>query len=109
MELYTGLPCTYDGSDLDLIVAAVSQERLSRFMVEVNAMEEHFALRIDVEVDLPNGYGVQLKELLGQGRRILGKSITGVALLHRVRMLAELPQEAPFATCGGTLRSMITT
>jgi phosphoribosyl-dephospho-CoA transferase len=109
MELYTGLPCTYDGSDLDLIVAGVSQERLSCFMVEVKAMEEHFALRIDVEVDLPNGYGVQLKELLGQGRKVLGKSITGVALLDRAQILAEFSHDPLFATCEGALRSTMTT
>ena len=107
MEFYTGLPYTHDGSDLDLIVAAVSQERLSCFMVEVSALEERFALRIDVEVDLPNGYGVQLKELLGQGHKVLGKSITGVALLHRLQMVAALSHAAPFATCEGMPRSTI--
>ena len=109
MELYTGLPCTHERSDLDLIVAAVSRERLSCFMVEVKAMEERFALCIDVEVDLPNGYGVQLKELLGQGHTVLGKSITGVALFPRLEILAELSPDAPFATYESPLRSTMTT
>jgi len=93
MELYTGLPCTREGSDLDLLVAAAPHERLLRFMVEMKGLEERFGLRIDVEVDLPNGYGVQLKELLGQGRTVLGKSITDVALLPREQMVAELPED----------------
>jgi phosphoribosyl-dephospho-CoA transferase len=109
MELYTGLPCTRKGSDLDLLVAAAPQERLSVFMVAIKAIEERFDLRIDVELDLPNGYGVQLKELLGQGRTVLGKSITGVALFPRLEILAELSPDAPFATYEGPLRSTMTT
>jgi len=93
MELYTGQPCTHDGSDLDLLLAASSVERLSRFLTDVQAMEERFALRIDVEVDLPSGYGVHLKELFGQGRTLLGKSMNQVALLSRDQVLGELPQE----------------
>ena len=53
MELYTGLPFTREDSDLDLIVAATSEEKLSHFGVEVKAMGGRFGLRIDVEVDLP--------------------------------------------------------
>jgi phosphoribosyl-dephospho-CoA transferase len=94
MELYTGLPCTHEGSDLDLLVAAASRKRLSRFIDEIRFMEEHFALRIDVELELPNGYGVHLKELLGQGRTVIGKSINGVALFPREQMLAELPHDS---------------
>jgi phosphoribosyl-dephospho-CoA transferase len=97
MELYTGLPCTREGSDLDLIVAAASRERLLLFMNEIAAMENRFSLRIDVEVDLPNGYGVQLKELFSRGRTVLGKSALDVALLPRDRILAELPQDALYS------------
>jgi phosphoribosyl-dephospho-CoA transferase len=93
MELYTGLPCTSKDSDLDLMVASASVEKLSRFMIEIEAIAEHFGLRVDVELDLPNGYGMQLKELLGQGRTVLGKSITGVTLLPRVQIFAELPHD----------------
>jgi hypothetical protein len=47
-----------------------------------------------VELELPNGYGVHLKELLGQGRTVIGKSINGVALFPREEMLAELPHDS---------------
>jgi phosphoribosyl-dephospho-CoA transferase len=94
MELFTGLPCTRKDSDLDLLVAAASEERLSLFMAEIETLEERFSLRIDVEVDLPNGYGVQMKELLGEGHTVLGKSIADVALLPRDQTLAELPHNA---------------
>jgi phosphoribosyl-dephospho-CoA transferase len=94
MELYTGLPCTHEGSDLDLLVTTASPKRLSRFMNEVKLMEERFALRIDVELELPSGYGVHLKELLGQGRMVIGKSINGVALLPKEQIMAELPHDS---------------
>jgi phosphoribosyl-dephospho-CoA transferase len=97
MEIYTGLSCTHEGSDLDLLVKAATRERLSRFLKEIGLMEEDLGLRIDVELDLPNGYGVQLKELFGKGRTIVGKSIDGVALLSREETMSELPLEmAPF-------------
>ncbi len=91
MELYTGLPCTHAGSDLDLLVAAAPHERLFLFMKEIKLMERRFALRIDVELDHPNGYGVQLKEFFGQGRTVLGKSIKGVELFPREQLVDELP------------------
>jgi phosphoribosyl-dephospho-CoA transferase len=98
MELYTGLPCTHEGSDLDLLLAAASLKKLSRFMDEIIFLEERFALRIDVELELPNGYGVHLQELLGQGHTVIGKSITGVALFSREQMLAELPYDSSAAS-----------
>ena len=75
LELYTRLPCTHEGSDLDLLLAAASPQKLSCFLDEIRFMEEQFTLRIDVELELPNGYGVQLKELLGRGVRFLVKAL----------------------------------
>lgn len=91
IELYTGLPCTRAGSDLDLLVGPAPLEALSAFMGGMRALEKAFHLRIDVEVDLPCGYGVQLRELLGGGRTLLGKGLTQVALLPRADVLAGLP------------------
>jgi len=91
IELYTGLPCTGRASDLDLIVGATAHlEKLSSFAGEVACLERDFHLRIDVEVDLPCGYGVQLKELLGGGRTVLGKGLKNVALLPRSEVLTDL-------------------
>jgi phosphoribosyl-dephospho-CoA transferase len=93
LEIYTGLPCTHQNSDLDLLVKAAPREPLSRFLLKVASIEEHLDLRIDVEIDLPDGYGVNLKELFGQARTVLGKSLNDVAMLSREQTLAELPQE----------------
>lgn len=90
LELYTGLPYTHNDSDVDLLVAAAPRNILSYLMRELKALEKFFAVRIDAEVDLPNGYGVHLKELLGQGRMVLGKNLAGVALFPREQILAEL-------------------
>lgn len=92
LELYTGLQCTHPDSDLDLLVAAASRETLLRFLIEVESIEESLDLRIDVELDCPNGYGVHLKELFGPGGTVIGKSLTDVALFPCERILAELPQ-----------------
>jgi phosphoribosyl-dephospho-CoA transferase len=93
LELYTGLPCTHDESDLDLLVAAAPREVLSCFLQKIVSIETHLDLRIDVELDLANGYGVHLKELFGRSHTVLGKSLNDVALLPREQVLTELPQE----------------
>ncbi len=92
-ELYTGLPCTHDDSDLDLLVKVAPRDVLAEFLKMIVAIESDFGLRIDVELDLSSGYGVQLKELFGQGRTVLGKGLSDVVLLPREQLLAELPQE----------------
>ena len=94
LELYTGLPFTHQESDLDLLVAPAPRDVLACFMDEIRGLEEHFALRVDVELDLPAGYGVQLKELLGKGRMVIGKSSSDVALLARAQVLSQLPDQA---------------
>jgi phosphoribosyl-dephospho-CoA transferase len=92
LECYTGLPYTHQYSDLDLLVTVAPHDVLASFLLKIEAMEKHFDLRIDVELDLPSGYGVHLKELFGSGRTVIGKSLTDVALMPRVQILAELPR-----------------
>ena len=95
LELYTGLLCTNQYSDLDLLVAVAPREALAHFLSMVKSIEAHLDLRIDIELELANGYGVHLKELFGKSRTVLGKSMTEVALLPREQILSELPQEKP--------------
>lgn len=91
LELYTGLPYTHERSDLDLLIAPAPQAVLATFLTRISRVERELGLRIDAEVDLDNGYGVHLQELLGAGRTLLGKSQRDVALLPRDQVLAELP------------------
>jgi hypothetical protein len=74
-------------------VAPAPREALFEFLRKIADIERDFALRIDIELDLPNGYGVHLKELFGQGQTVLGKSLADVALFPRERLWTELPQE----------------
>ncbi len=92
LELYTGLPCTHQDSDLDLLVAVAPREALAGFLLKIETIEAQLDLRIDVELDLANGYGVHLKELFGTGRAVLGKSLNNVIMLPRQQIFAELPQ-----------------
>lgn len=104
LELYTGLPCTHQDSDLDLLVAVAPREALSCLLDKIAAIETRLGLRIDLELELANGYGVHLKELFGAGQTVLGKSLSDVVLLPREKILAELPQAGPLphrAAAGG--------
>jgi phosphoribosyl-dephospho-CoA transferase len=93
LELYTGLMCTHENSDLDLLVGAAPLNVLSQFLNKVVTLESSLGLRIDVELDLPNGYGVHLKEIFGGGRTVMGKSFMDVNLFHREKLLATLPKK----------------
>lgn len=93
LELYTGLHYTHDESDLDLLVAPASLTALASLLESLNAVENRCGIRIDAEVDLDSGYGVHLKELFAEGRMLLGKSRSAVALLTRTQVLAELPPQ----------------
>lgn len=83
LELCTGLAYTHDGSDLDLLVKPAPEHRLRDFLSLLAKLEGKHGLRIDVELDLPNGYGVQLKELVTDVGSVLGKSAHAVSLLPR--------------------------
>lgn len=93
LELYTGLPYTHNESDLDLLVTAAPAKTLGRFLDAIRNLEMCCKLRIDVEIELPEGYGVQLKELLGNSRTVIAKSVDGVELLQREQIVAELPHQ----------------
>ncbi len=93
-EIYTGLPYTHNDSDLDLLVAAAPPKVLSRFLEHIKKLETCFAFRIDVEVDLSSGFGINLKELFGQSLTVIGKGLNSVELFQREDILAVLPDEA---------------
>lgn len=91
LEIETGRPFTHQYSDLD--VRLTFPPRLIRknavaCLETILAAEDEFALRIDAEVLLPDGYGVSLKELLQQGATVLGKGLHDVALLRKTAVFA---------------------
>jgi phosphoribosyl-dephospho-CoA transferase len=102
LEIQMGQRCTDDDSDLDLLLAETSIDKLLAFLGEVSAMEDEHKVRIDVELDLTNGYGVHLKELFGKGRSVLGKGKDDVVMLSREQVLAGLPSAGCKNGCEGT-------
>lgn len=103
LEVCTGLPYTHQESDLDLLVEPAPLDVLMNFLKDIYELEKRFALRIDVELDLADGYGVQLKELMGPGRMILGKSLADVALLSREHICSQLPDHLICRSSGTVL------
>lgn len=81
LEIMTGLPYTDDDSDLDILVKADSPKKLDNFSEMMQSA--YPGLDMDFEVELPNGYGVKLAELLMDTRTLIGKSLDDVALLER--------------------------
>lgn len=83
MEIVTGLPYTDALSDLDLLVKGCSHQELTQLFYDVTAAETSFGIRIDVEITLTSGYGVNLKEYLSSVPEVLGKGVADVILINR--------------------------
>jgi len=92
MELHTGYRYTHAGSDVDCLLkptAGVSIQTLTRCLDAIGQAERNFQVRVDVELSVPGGYGVSLKELLdGKGSSVLGKGLHDVVLLPKSRVFA---------------------
>ena len=87
LEIYTGLPYTHAVSDLDLLIGVVELHYILTFAENALAAGQRYCCRVDMELDLPSGYGVNILELLKGKDLILGKGINGVELIHRSGVL----------------------
>jgi peroxiredoxin len=87
LEIYTGLPYTDGRSDLDVVVAGVSMDEVARIVELADTLETSFPVRIDVEVQLEEGWGVNGRELLSGGDTVLVKGICEVKLARRGDLL----------------------
>ncbi len=88
LEMATDLPYTDEASDIDLLIKAAPYNRLQDFY---RMVQENFTgIKMDFELDLPNGYGVKLDEVFMDTRTLLGKSLNDVALLRRQEILQYL-------------------
>lgn len=88
LELATGLPYTDEASDIDLLIKAAPYDRLQDFYRM--ARENFCGIKMDFELDLPNGYGVKLPEIFTDTKTVLGKSLDDVALLYRTDIMKYL-------------------
>lgn len=86
-QIVTGLPYTDAASDLDILIEVCPAEQLRSVHQCVLLLEQQHGLRIDVEVRLAHGYGVNLKELMSSAQQVLGKSLNDVRLFERAILL----------------------
>ena len=83
LALTTGLPYCHSGSDVDLIVRLAPREQLLQFYNELVQLEKRNDVLADVEVELPGGWGVKLKELFDSGATVLAKGFSDVRLFSK--------------------------
>ncbi|KYC44478.1 MAG: phosphoribosyl-dephospho-CoA transferase [Candidatus Methanofastidiosum methylothiophilum] len=83
LEIITGLPFTHDKSDLDLIVKNYEHEELIELLSLCNEIESGLGIKIDVEIHLKSGYGINLKEYASESDTLLGKGLRDVVLIDR--------------------------
>lgn len=87
LEIYTGLPYTDDRSDLDVVVMGVSTDDVASIIKLADELEKSFSVRVDVEVQLEEGWGVNGRELLSGRDTVLVKGIREVKLARREALL----------------------
>ncbi len=87
LEIATGLPYTDAASDLDILLRPAPCAVLHAFY---RRLRQACGVRLDFEVELPNGYGVKLAEIFMETRTLLGKSIYDVRLLAKETVMQYL-------------------
>lgn len=90
LEIVTGLPYTSEASDLDLVLAAAPCARLHQFAVDAAEAGAAHGIHVDAEVDLGDGCGVKLDEVLSSSRSLVAKTLHDVHLLERSEVMAAL-------------------
>jgi phosphoribosyl-dephospho-CoA transferase len=88
LEMHTKLPYTHESSDLDLLLKPAKPARMFEFASKSFDMGQSYGLRVDIELDLPNGYGASLIEMMHGARQVLGKGLEDVILMSRPSILA---------------------
>jgi len=90
MELYTGLPYTTEGSDLDLIVKPGYPGVLKDFYETIKTAGRKHNVRVDAELDLPDGGSVKLEEFFMSSGTLLSRSLYEVELIRRESLMKTL-------------------
>ncbi|MEW6624864.1 MAG: malonate decarboxylase holo-[acyl-carrier-protein] synthase [Bacillota bacterium] len=90
LEVYTKLPYTHDKSDLDILMAASDYVAIKEFYEVLKCLGSKHNCTIDLELDLPCGYGVKTAELFIQTQHILAKGIFDVKLIEKSQLIESL-------------------
>ena len=77
-------------SDLDLIVKNYAPDELIGLLSLCNEIESRMGIKIDVEIHLRSGYGINLKEYASESDTLLGKGLRDVVLIDRKSIEAYL-------------------
>lgn len=83
LEWITGYPYRNQNSDLDLCLKPMPGCDLESFGHILSQLETQYNTRLDAEVEVAEGYGVKLKELLSATKTVLGKGLYDVTLFER--------------------------
>jgi len=90
LEIVTEFPYTHDRSDLDLLVRKYKHDQLIELISLCNELESSIGIKIDVEIQLKTGYGINLKEYMSESDSLLGKGLRDVVLIQRKSIEAYL-------------------
>ncbi len=90
LEIFTGMPFTHTASDLDLVLRGVPAQDIRGMLAEIDRVAGEMRLRIDVEITLRNGAGINAREYLSDARTVLAKGLRDVELMEREAVLREL-------------------
>jgi len=90
LEAVTGLPYACAVSDIDLLVKGGDVARYGRFAADATEIGRAFGFAVDTEVELADGSGIKLMELLSASRSLLAKDLAEVRMVGRDEVLAAL-------------------
>jgi phosphoribosyl-dephospho-CoA transferase len=90
LAVVTGLPYCHDGSDIDLYVSCNDPAALEQLFVLSRQLEADFGVRADIEVELPDGFAVKLKELYSSSFTVMAKGLFTVELFDKEDAFAML-------------------
>jgi phosphoribosyl-dephospho-CoA transferase len=90
LEVFTGLFYTHAFSDLDLVIENFSFAGIQHFCAEIENISRKWGLRIDIEIRLENGWGINAKELLSSAKDILAKSLRDIDLISKEEIIKML-------------------
>ncbi len=83
LEVYTSLPYTNANSDLDLLMKLKDLDTIKYFRKNICLVGKRYDTKIDLEIDLPNGYGIKATELFMETETVLGKGLFDVKLIPK--------------------------
>lgn len=96
LQALTGLPYMEPCSDIDAVVIARSAAGLRSFHAALAEFARRHNRTCDVEVAVPGGLGIKLKELVSDVTAVAGRGMNGVRLVDRRRVLDEIDTQPPF-------------